>query len=151
MLGLASLCAAALTLSACGGGANATTERAATAPPGRAAGAKPAGDPCRHQLGGFLKAMTALRGNLAVGLSYEQYAAEMHGVRAAYAGIPIARLTLGCLARTGAPAERALNRYTDAANVWGECLAKAGCTTASIEHTLQHRWRVASDYLSEAQ
>jgi hypothetical protein len=148
MLGLASLCAAALTLSACGGGKSATT--ATTAAVKQQVRAKPAGDPCRRQVGGFLRSMTALRGSLAVGLSYEQYAAAMHGVRAAYGKVPVERLTLDCLSATGAPAEQALNKYTDAANAWGECLAEAGCTTASIEHALQRRWRIASHYLSEA-
>jgi hypothetical protein len=150
MLGLASLCAA-LALSACGGGGESTTTaKTAAATSKQQARAKPAGDPCRRQVGGFLRSMTALRGSLAVGLSYEQYAAAMHGVRAAYDKVPVERLTLDCLSATGTPAERALNRYTDAANAWGECLAEAGCTTASIEHALQRRWRVASRYLSEA-
>ena len=43
-----------------------------------------------------------------------------------------------------------MNKYIDAANAWGECLAEAGCTTASIEGALQHKWRVASHSLSEA-
>jgi hypothetical protein len=150
MLGMASLCMAALALSACGGGGGSTTT-ATTATAEQQARAKPAGDPCRRQVGGFLKSMTALRGNLAVGLSYEQYAAAMHGVRAAYDKVPVERLTLDCLSATGAPAERALNKYTDAANAWGECLAEAGCTTASIEHALQRKWRVAAHYLSEAE
>ena len=152
MLGLATLCAAALALSACGGSDGSTTaartaKAASTAP---RAGTDPAADPCRRQVGGLLKAMAALRGNLAVGLSYEQYAAEMHGVRAAYAKVPVERLALDCLYATGAPAEKALNEYTDAANAWGECLAEAGCTTASIEHALQRKWRIAAGYLSEA-
>jgi hypothetical protein len=152
MLGVASLCAAALTLSACGGGSGGSTTTVATAATAskQRGQARPAGDPCRRQVGGFLKSMTALRSNLAVGLSYEQYAAAMHGVRAAYDKVPVEQLTLDCLAATGAPAEQALNKYTDAANAWGECLAEAGCTTASIEHALQRRWRVASHYLSEA-
>jgi hypothetical protein len=151
MLGLASLCAAALALSACGGGEGSTTTATTAAASKQQARAKPASDPCRRQVGGFLRSMTALRGSLAVGLSYEQYAAAMHGVRAAYDKVPVERLTLDCLSTTGAPAERALNKYTDAANAWGECLAEAGCTTASIEHALQRRWRVAAHYLSEAE
>lgn len=151
MLGLASLCAAALAFSACGsGGGSTTTEKTAATPAKQRGQIKPAGDPCQRQVGGFLRSMTALRSNLAVGLSYEQYAAEMHGVRAAYGKVPVEQLTLGCLYATGAPAEQALDKYTDAANAWGECLAAAGCTTASIEHALQRKWRVASHYLSEA-
>jgi hypothetical protein len=151
MLGAASLCAAALALSACGGsGGSTTTAATVTAVARQRTHSNPAGDPCRRQVGGFLRSMTALRSNLAVGLSYEQYAAEMHGVRAAYDKVPIGQLALDCLYATGAPAEQALNRYTDAANAWGECLAEAGCTTASIEHALQRKWRIASHYLSEA-
>ena len=151
MLGLASLCAAALTLSACGGGSESTTaEKTAATPPRQRARANPAGDRCQAQVGGFLESMARLRGNLAVGLSYEQYAAEMHGVRAAYDEVPVERLTIDCLSTAGTPAEKALNKYTDAANAWGECLAEAGCDTASIEHDLQRKWRVASHYLSEA-
>src|SRR6476661_3225546 len=94
MLGLASLCAAALVLSACGGGGSesTTTEKTAVTPPRQRAGANPADDRCQAQVGGFLKSMARLRGNLAVGLSYEQYAAEMHGVRAAYDKVPVGRL-----------------------------------------------------------
>jgi hypothetical protein len=152
MLGLASLCAAALALSACGGGGSesTTTEKTAATPPRQRARANPADDRCQAQVGGFLKSMARLRGNLAVGLSYEQYAAGMHGVRAAYDEVPVERLTIDCLSTAGTPAEKALNKYTDAANAWGECLAEAGCDTASIEHDLQRKWRVASHYLSEA-
>lgn len=52
---------------------------------------------------------------------------------------------------TGTPAEDALNRYIDAANAWGECLADASCATATIEPVLQRRWRLASRSLSAAE
>jgi hypothetical protein len=52
---------------------------------------------------------------------------------------------------TGTPSEQALNEYIDAANAWGECLADAACTTASIEPILQRKWRMASRLLSEVQ
>lgn len=152
MLGLASLCAAALLLSACGGGGgSSTTATTVTAPARQQAQSHPVAGSCRRQVGGFLKSMKTLRSNLAVGLSYEQYAAEMQEVRAAYDRVPVAQLALDCLYATGTPAEQALNKYTDAANAWGECLAEAGCTTASIEHALQRKWRIASHHLSEAQ
>ena len=106
---------------------------------------------CRSEVDGFLKAMATLRSNLAVGLSYEQYAAEMRRVGAAYGRLPLDRLTLECLAASGTPGEKALNQYIDAANTWGECLAEAACDTASIEPGLQRKWRVASRFLSEAQ
>jgi hypothetical protein len=55
------------------------------------------------------------------------------------------------LSSTGTPGEKALNKYIDATNAWGECLADASCTTATIEPVLQHKWRRASGFLSEAQ
>jgi hypothetical protein len=138
-------------LAGCGGGGGSTHDEAAAAQPKAHAQADAAPSRCQGEIGGFLKAMAALRSNLAVGLSYEQYAAEMRGVRAAYRQIPVDRLTLGCLAASGTPGEKALNQYIDAANAWGECLAEAACDTASIEPGLQRKWRVASHFLSEAQ
>jgi hypothetical protein len=151
MPGCVLLGAVALALSACGGGGTTTAEKTAAKAPEWRAQADVAGNRCQGEVGGLLKSLAKLRGNLAVGLSYEQYAAEMHGVRAAYGEIPVERLTIDCLSTAGTPAEKALNKYTDAANAWGECLAEAGCDTASIEHDLQRKWRVASHYLSEAQ
>lgn len=95
--------------------------------------------------------METLRRRLAVGLSYDEYAAELRGVRSAYHRVPVKRMTLGCLASVGTLAEKALAHYIDAANAWGQCLSEAGCASVSIEADLQARWRVASRYLSEAQ
>ena len=142
--------AVALAVAGCGGG-GATHGEADAARPNGHVQVDAAASRCRGQVGGFLKSMAALRSNLAVGLSYEQYAAEMRGVRAAYRKIPVDRLTLDCLAAAGTPGEKALNQYIDAANAWGECLAEAACDTASIEPGLQRKWRVASHFLSEAQ
>ena len=92
-----------------------------------------------------------MRHQLAVGLSYDQYAARVKSLRHGYDALPIDRLTIACLRTTGTPAEAALNKYVDAANTWGECLADASCTTAAIEPVLQRKWRIASHLLSEAQ
>ena len=75
----------------------------------------------------------------------------MKALQRDYAAIPIDHLGLGCLATEGTSAERALNRYIDAANTWGECLADAACTTATVEPVLQRKWRAASRYLGEAE
>lgn len=105
---------------------------------------------CPPQLDAFVRELRALRRELAVGLSYEQYAAAVADLRAGYGAIPVERLTLDCLSDAGTPAEEALNRYIDGANAWGECLADAACTTATIEPVLQRKWRVASRHLSDA-
>jgi len=105
---------------------------------------------CRAQLRPFLGSMDALREDLAVGLSYEGYLDELEGVRDAYDRIRADRLPVGCLLVAAGPGERALNRYMEAANVWGDCLATAACETESIEPELQRRWAFASDLLTSA-
>ncbi len=134
----------ALLLGGCGDGAAAVDR--ATPPPER----RPAGQPCPAKVGAFVASLERLRRQLAVGLSYEQYAARMKGLETSYEAIPVGHLGIGCLTRTGAPAEQALNEYAGAANAWGECLADPACTTASIEPVLQRRWRRASGLLDEA-
>jgi len=104
---------------------------------------------CPKQLGAFVDSLETLRRQLAVGLSYDDYIARVKSLHAAYENIPIDRLTFDCLA-TGTPTEKVLNKHIDAANAWGECLADATCTTATIEPVLQRKWRVASKLLSEA-
>jgi hypothetical protein len=149
-LGCMLAAAAALALSACGGGA-ATAESTATSQPKRQAAARaPAPRSCPAKLDAFARTLDQLRSQLAVGLSYEQYAARMRTLRTSYGEIPVRRLTIDCLAATGTPAEKALNEYIDAANAWGECLADASCTTASVEPVLQRKWRLASGFLSQA-
>jgi hypothetical protein len=144
---------AALGLGACGSGGAATADPGIRSEqPKRPAGRSPAaGPPCPAKLDAFASSLDRLRRQLAVGLSYEQYAAKIKGLRASYDRIPVDHLTLGCLATTGSPAERAFDRYVDAANAWGECLADASCTTATIEPVLQRKWRLASHFLAEVQ
>jgi hypothetical protein len=149
LLGCTLVGAAALLLPGCGG------DSAATAESGDAPQAKQqakvevaVGRPCPAQVDAFADALDALRRQLAVGLSYEQYAARVKSLRGSYDDLPIDSLGIGCLSATGTPAEAALNKYIDAANAWGECLADASCATATIEPVLQRKWRVASRSLS---
>jgi hypothetical protein len=95
--------------------------------------------------------MDGLRRRLAVGVTYDQYVAEVRGIRSTYGKIPIERLQIDCLTHVATPGEKAFNRYIEGANEWGECVSEPGCETASIEPVLQRRWRVASHFLSEAQ
>ena len=139
------------TLSACGSDGGATAENAPPTQSRPQAKAAAAAKPCPSQVNAFVESLDTLRHQLAVGLSYEQYAARIESLRADYDEIPVGRLTIACLSSAGTPAEKTLNRYIDAANAWGECLADASCTTASIEPILQRKWRVARNLLSEAQ
>lgn len=110
----------------------------------------PAGDLCQSQLGSFVGSMDGLRRRLAVGVTYDQYVAEVRGIRSTYGEIPIEKLRIDCLARVATPSEKAFNRYIEGANDWGECVSELGCGTTAIEPVLQRRWRIASHFLSEA-
>jgi hypothetical protein len=141
----------ALALTACGGESTSGSGQATAAPSGAGPVARSSADArCRAQLRPFLGSMDALREDLAVGLSYEGYLEELREAREAYGRIRADRLPVGCLLVAGA-GERALNRYIDAANVWGDCLATAACETEAIEPRLQRRWALASDLLTSAQ
>jgi hypothetical protein len=110
----------------------------------------PAGDLCQSQLGSFVGSMDGLRRRLAVGVTYDQYVAEVRGIRSTYGKIPIGRLRIDCLTSVATPGEKAFNRYIEAANDWGECVSEAGCGSEEIEPALQRRWRIASHFLTEA-
>ncbi|HEY5709742.1 MAG TPA: hypothetical protein VIS51_10130 [Solirubrobacterales bacterium] len=141
-----------LVLPACGDESTSRSGQATAAPSGARTASRSAADAgCRAQLRPFLGSMDTLREDLAVGLSYEDYLDELGEVQGAYDRIRVDRLPVGCLLVAAGPGERALNRYIDAANVWGDCLATAACETESIERDLQRRWVLASDLLSSAQ
>ena len=152
---------AALFASGCGSdgsettGAATVTSRSVTTtpsqPPPKKDGSAPAGERCQSQLGSFVGSMDGLRRRLAVGVTYDQYVAEVRGIRSTYGEIPIERLQIDCLTLVATPVEKAFNRYIEGANDWGECVSELGCDTATIEPVLQRRWRIASHFLSEAQ
>ncbi|MFL5832677.1 MAG: hypothetical protein ACJ76B_01675 [Solirubrobacterales bacterium] len=121
-----------------------------TAKRGAAGAHVPAGDLCQSQLGGFVGSMDGLRRRLAVGVTYDQYVAEVRGIRSTYGEIPVGKLQVDCLARVATPGEKAFNRYIEGANDWGECVSELGCGTTKIEPVLQRHWRVASHFLTEA-
>lgn len=151
---------AALLLSACGGDAAETTgggtitsppiTTTPSKPPAPRDGRAPAGDRCQSQIGSFVGSLDGLRRRLAVGVTYDQYVAEVRGIRSTYGEIPTRKLQIDCLTLVATPSEKAFNRYIEGANDWGECVSEVGCDTASIEPVLQRRWRVASHFLSEA-
>ena len=153
--------AAALFASGCGsdgsettGGATVTSRSVTTTPSGpppKGDGRAPGGERCQSQLGSFVGSMDGLRRRLAVGVTYDQYVAEVRGIRSTYGEIPTRKLQIDCLTLVATPAEKAFNRYIEGANDWGECVSELGCATTAIEPVLQRRWRVASHFLSEAQ
>jgi hypothetical protein len=143
----------AATVASKEGGADAKTTTAAKAPKAEA-GKKQrprAVSPCQSQLGSFVGSMDGLRRRLAVGVTYDQYVNEVHAIHSTYKDISVDAVEIDCLNAVGAPAEKAFNRYIEAANDWGECVSELGCGSATVEPILQHRWRIASHLLSEAE
>ncbi len=145
-----------LTFSSCGedgtgaAGGPASTAGAADET-GATARARPAGNACRRRLRRFIGSMAALRDDLARGLSYEAYLPRVKATRSVYGRIRPGRLTAPCLLASAAPSERAFNLYIDAANIWGDCLATATCSTGSIEPKLQRKWSLAAHRLATAE
>lgn len=152
LLGCVLVAALALLLSGCGDEGTAAPDNAAARQPRPKTKVRAvAAAGCPSQVGVLVKSLDALRSQLAIGLSYEQYAAKVKDLRTTYDEIPVRDLTIDCLTSTGTPSEKALNKHIDATNAWGKCLADASCTTATIEPVLQRKWRIASHFLSEAQ
>ncbi len=151
---------AALLLSGCGGdgsettGGGTITSRSITTTPAKSPaprdGRAPGGERCQSQVGSFVGSLDGLRRRLAVGVTYDQYVAEVQGIRSTYGEIPTRKLQIDCLTLVATPGEKAFNRYIEGANDWGECVSEVGCDTATIEPVLQRRWRIASHFLSEA-
>ncbi|HWM54986.1 MAG TPA: hypothetical protein VNO20_06330 [Solirubrobacterales bacterium] len=139
-------------LSGCGDDGTATAHKEATAQVEARTSTQQQGSPrCVAQVGAFVDSLDTLRRQLAVGLTYEEYIDEVRRLRRVYRDVPVDRLSVGCVLAPGAPGESAFNEYIDVANAWGDCLATAGCETASVEPELQRGWERASDRLSEAQ
>ena len=161
---LAGCAVLAALLTGCGGGGSegpASSGTVASKPPAAATakqpqeeekkrGARSVAGPCQGQLGSFVASMDSLRRRLAVGVTIDQYLAEVRGIRSTYRKIPIDRVEINCLYAVGTPAEKAFNRYIEAANDWGECVSEAGCSSEAVEPVLQRRWRIASHFLNEA-
>jgi hypothetical protein len=142
---------AVFALLGCGGGDAETATKATTAArDGKRSGPSRPAAAERCRLGPFLHSLDLLEERLAAGLSYEQYFAEVKGAKTVYKAIAVDELELPCLAGVGTPAEKALNKYIEAANVWRACRADVSCGTYTIEPRLQREWRVASHYLAEA-
>ncbi len=148
---IASLALLALVaLSGCGDDGTATAQKGPVATTTAQAEAQ-ASPRCTAQLGGFVDALDGLRRQLAVGLAYAEYLDEVRRLRRVYRDVPVEQLGVGCLVAAGTPSEQAFNRYIDAVNAWGECLATAGCETEAVEPELQRGWKLASERLSVAQ
>lgn len=123
-----------------------------SASPKPAPTAKPAAKSasCASHLSGFLDQLEHLRRSLVIGVSYEQYVAELGTVRRSYEQVPVGRLDLACVSGAASRAEESFDGYLAAANAWGDCVSEAGCETAALEPKLQREWRAAAKRLAAA-
>ena len=141
-----------LTLFGCGGGgapgARDATVRAAPRGPAETRVVTAKG--CGRDLTRLIRSLDALRDQLAVGLTYDQYLENVRQLQRAYRAIPVEVEPVRCVVGAGVPAERALNQHIEAANAWGDCLAES-CELSSVEPEIKRRWARASVLITDAQ
>ena len=116
--------------------------------------ANPAATPaidCGDRLNALVAQLEHLRRSIAIGVSYEQYVAELETVRESYQRVPVGELGLACVSGPASSAERSFDGYLAAANTWGECVSEADCKTEVLEPKLQRKWRTAAGQLAAAQ
>jgi hypothetical protein len=106
---------------------------------------------CSPRLTSFVDTLAEIDGTLDVGLNFRTYKTLLTNANVAYARVPWRRTSGGCLSNVGVPAERALNYYAKAHNVWAGCINRLGnCTTGYVDAQIQRHWRNASANVERA-
>jgi hypothetical protein len=100
----------------------------------------------------LVDALSNIEGRLDVGLNYGEYKQAYTRAKVAYNREPVSQQSYACTHYVGVPAEKALNEYRVALNIWGACFSKPGCSVNSpgVDRRLQFRWKRASQYLRSA-
>lgn len=112
---------------------------------------------CNVHLSHFVDVLANIDGQLDVGMSYREYRAAYRQAIVAYKRIPWTQVSGGCLSGVGVPAERALNEYRVALNLWANCLSRefrdSSCdpNSADINRRLNVQWHMAHRNLSTAE
>lgn len=106
---------------------------------------------CQSQLGGLLTAERELDSLLnGVGLNYDEYGDQVGEISVAYGTIPFKQLSLPCLTEVGTHAEKAMNSWVEAGELWNDCFSDIYCDDGSIEGERQVHWFSASESLRKA-
>jgi hypothetical protein len=109
---------------------------------------------CRGLLGDFLTGLTQLdslvSAGQSAGLQFEAYAGQVGDIRVTYERIETSSVESDCLTAVQLPAERALNRYVEAYNIWSNCLGN-GCTDAEVMPKLEAKWAEATTQIDAAE
>jgi len=142
---LAAMCALAATAGACGGAQQAASadkqkqererERREMEQLRREAQAR--ADACRGVAEELLDALGELDSRLDVGLSYAEYGDYLGDLKVAYDDAEFDEADYQCIASVGVPAERAVNQYFKAYNIWDECFGDFDCSVESVEPLMQ--------------
>jgi hypothetical protein len=150
-VGVAVAIALTLMLVACGSSGPTAAEKKEAAERRAKAHALAVAKKCNGQLGDFLSSLNELDSRLTIGLNYNDYLNEVGDVTVVYGEIPINQLDAPCLGAVGVASEKALRKYTDAAEVWQDCFSEFSCENDSIDPELQVDWSAASGLLAQAQ
>jgi hypothetical protein len=110
------------------------------------------GTDCRSLLGDFLASLADLDSKVAGGLRFEAYSQQVGSIRVTYERIETSSVGSDCLTAVQLPAERALNRYVEAYNIWNNCVGNgAACTEAEVMAKLQAKWAEATSQIDAAE
>jgi hypothetical protein len=98
----------------------------------------------------FVDVLADLNSRLGVGLNFQSYSDRVGDARVAYDRIEADELDYDCINRVGVPAEKALQLYLDAYNIWNDCVSGYNCSNDSITPKLQRKWAAATAKLDKA-
>jgi hypothetical protein len=111
---------------------------------------------CQSLLGDFLEALTELDSLVAAGgsagLAFEAYGQQVGDIRVTFERIETSSVGSDCLMAVQLPAERALNRYVEAYNIWNNCVGNGpSCTEADVMSKLEAKWAEATSQIDAAE
>jgi hypothetical protein len=98
----------------------------------------------------FVDELQELDSRLDVGLTFAAYGEKVGDASVAYDRIPFKKLDFDCTLEVGVPAEKALNLYIEANNIWNDCVSDIYCSNDSITPKLQRKWAQATRKIRQA-
>ena len=108
------------------------------------------GQTCSTQVGALIKAEAHMSGDLSGGgLNYKEYSDQLSKVVIAYEEIPVKKLSPNCV-NQAVGAEKAMNEYKKADEVWETCMHEPECRNDSIHPKLEEHWSKASKEFERA-
>lgn len=104
-------------------------------------------DDCHGLMDDLVQELTDLDSKISVGMVYADYTESVRDVSVAYGRIDIDELEPSCLKHVALDAEKAVNRYSQAAEVWGDAI-EGGYPVS--ESQLQDKWASGSRLINHA-